>query len=169
METSEKNLNLNYSIERNRNKRNVESVAISNKRSFERFQKLCNAEYYFRLYPYTHQHTKEAYFWIFAVKAKAPSFDFKLLVNEDLLNVVMGYISTGSLIDTTSIDPDDNEDFNNEFENFALELHKGEIAKGQKKVRHFSNISYSKYDYGMIIYKTEENEELRDFIDSTII
>jgi hypothetical protein len=162
-------LNLNYSVSHgNRNVRR-ELQKFSNKGNFERFIKLCLAKYYFRIYPYKHQVTGEIYLWIFAVKAKSQSFDFKLKLNADILNVIMGYIATGELADIATITPDDLDTFNQQVSNFSLQLFQAEVAKGQKKIRHVSNKTYSKYDYGMIIYDTENNNELRDFIDSTII
>jgi len=162
-------LKLDYSVVHGSRNVRREIERISNKKDFERLLKLCIAKYYLRINLHRHTVTDEIYLWIFGVKAKSPSFNLKLKINDEILNIVMGYIATGELVDVSGIDADNLETFNKRISNFPLELYKGEVAKGQRKIRHISNTTYSKYDYGMIIYDTINNEELRDFIDSTII
>lgn len=144
-------------------------VISSNQLAFDRFSKLCSAQYYLRIYPYMHQQTGECYFWIFGVKKNSQTFDFKLKVNNEILNAVMGYLTTGTLIDISNVQPDNLKVFNESVSNFSLALYQAEVSQGQRKVRHVSNKSYSKYDFGMIIYNTKDNEEMKEYINSTIL
>lgn len=164
-------LELDYKIEHGiRNKESkTRSRKTTNTIAFLTFVKLCEAKYFLRIYPRIHLTTNEPYFWIFGVKKNSQAFDFKLLANPEIINVIMGYLSSGELIDITNIDPDNIEDFKTSITNFALALYRGEIKQGQKKIRHVSNKTYSKYDFGMISYDTKDNEEMREYISSTII
>lgn len=145
----------------------VADEATSNKPAFDLFCQKAEKKVYMTLVPKTSK-KGEAYFWITATEKGCDTIEFKLSINQSILDVVMTYIFSGKLINVDSINADEGLDtFSNECTNFALELYKSELANGKTMSRTFLTRGLkisSFYKHGVIVYEPNKNTELKSYI-----
>jgi len=146
---------------------NVTDVVTSNKTSFNMFCENAQKGNYLTLLPKTSK-KGEAYFWVTAIEKGNGTSEFKLAVNQPILDAVMTYIFGGKLTNVDVINPDEDLDtFSKEWSNFALELHKAELSKGKTMNRTFLTKGLkisSFYKKGVIVYEPNKNLELKTYI-----
>ena len=143
------------------------SVKMSNQPALERFIDLAANGYYLMLQP-KNKRTGEAYLWVTATKQGEDREEFSLYVNEEILNVV-GKILVGKIIETSEINADNLDEFNNRISNFEYVLFMTERAQGRtmKKTYTTNGQKFSSYyKKGIITYKPYLNPELKAHVNA---
>lgn len=117
-----------------------------------------------KIEPHTHTSRKCNYVWVI-IRTKKGVHKFTLYLNESIFLVLLTYISTGKWLNIDCNANNGIAEYHKRYPNFPLSLMTMESNKG-KKFDHIEDKSYSKYDYGMITYKYQNNEELKRFVES---
>lgn len=135
---------------------------------YERLSRLCKegkkGDVKLRLTPRSQPTHKCNYTWVY-IKIGKTEHKFKLTLNEDIFQVLLTYVMTGVWEDKEINISEGVKEFYEEHQNFPLSLIQFEHAMGQAFC-FVQDGCYSKYDFGMIIYQTRKNEDLRRFIES---
>lgn len=135
---------------------------------FERLSRLCKEDkkegVKLRLTPRSQPTHKCNYTWVY-IKIGKTEHKFKLTLNEDIFQVLMTYVMTGIWEDKEINISEGVEEFHELHQNFPLSLMQFEHAMGQAFC-FVKNECFSKYKFGMIIYQTYNNADLRHFIET---
>lgn len=112
---------------RNNNKANT----ANNQLAFEKFYKLSQKGYYINVELKSKLRDK-ASFWITATKENEATKEFRLFLNQAILELVLNYLESGILGDISKVNPNDLESFDKEEIDFKTELFQTEERRKRK-------------------------------------
>ena len=98
---------------------------------------------------------EKACFWITATKENEETEEICLFLNQGILNLVMNYLESGKLGDTSKINPNDLESFNERVTEFKKELFQTERRKGKEIAWSYNileKLASIHYKQGVIIF-----------------
>lgn len=126
----------------------------NNQLAFERFCELAERGYSF-LVELKSKLKEKSSLWITVSKENEVTEEIHLLVNQEVLNLVIGYLETGKLEDASKINPNDLESFNERDIEFKRELFQNEKGKGKKVVWSYTvmgKLASMHYNHGTIVF-----------------
>jgi len=132
-----------------------EMRVINNQLAFGRFCELCKRGYYIHVELKSKKRDK-ASFWITACQANEKTEEIRLFVNQEIVNMVINYLTYRQLGDISKINPNDLDSFNEKVSDFKRELFQIEKAKGKKATWSYTAIEKNilfNYNQGVIIFK----------------
>lgn len=127
---------------------------VNNQTSFERFCKFCEDQSYIQI-DIKSPKNEDASFYITVTKENEEREEMRLFLNQEVLGLVMNYLEFGKLENTSKINANDLESFNERGADFKTELFHAERTRGKEVVWSYTllgKLVSIYYNYGIIVF-----------------